>query len=220
MKRKGLMLLLIIEAAFLMSPAVPSYKLARLKYNGGGDWYANRTALINLIAFCNKNIGTNFEPEEAIVEAGSSSIYNYPFVYMTGHGNVMFSDQEAKNLRSYLTGGGFLHIDDNYGLDKYVRPQMKKVFPELTFLELGSGHPIYNQKFNFPAGLPKIHEHDGKRSQGLALVYKGRVVVYYTYECDLGNGWEDYGTYPGDSKATRQKALEMGANLIQFVFTQ
>ncbi len=220
MRRKGLMLLLITGAAFLMSPAVPSYKLARLKYNGGGDWYANRTALINLIAFCNKNIGTNFDSEETVVEAGSSSIYNYPFVYMTGHGNVVFSDQEVKNLRSYLTGGGFLHIDDNYGLDKYIRPQMKKVFPELAFTELGSGHHLYNQRYKFPAGLPKIHEHDGKRPQGLALIYKGRIVVYYTYECDLGNGWEDYDTYPGDSRATHKKALEMGANLIQFVFTQ
>lgn len=199
---------------------IPSYKLARLKYSGGGDWYANRTALSNLIEFCNRNLGTNLDPEEAVVEAGSPEIFNYPFVYMTGHGNVKFSDQEAQNLRNYLTGGGFLHIDDNYGLDKFIRPQMKKVFPELNFVELMPGHSLYQQRFPFPGGLPKIHEHDGKRPQGFALIYKGRVVCYYTYECDLGNGWEDFGTYPGDSEATRQKALKMGANLVQYVLIQ
>lgn len=197
-----------------------SYKIAKLKYNGGGDWYANRTALSNLISFCNKNIGTNFEQEEAIVEVGSSSIFNYPFVYLTGHGNIKFSDQEAQNLRKYLIGGGFLHIDDNYGLDKFIRPQMKLIFPELDFVELPVQHPIYNQKFKFPSGLPKIHEHDGKRPLGLGLIYKGRLVCYYTYESDLGNGWEDAGTYPSDSEATRQKALQMGSNLIQFALTQ
>lgn len=202
------------------SNRAPSYKIAKLKYNGGGDWYANRTALSNLISFCNKNIGTNFEPDEAIVEAGSSSIFNYPFVYLTGHGNIKFSDQEAQNLRKYLIGGGFLHIDDNYGLDKFIRPEMKLVFPELDFVELPVQHPIYNQKFKFPSGLPKIHEHDGKRPLGLGLIYKGRLVCYYTYESDLGNGWEDAGTYPGDSEATRQKALQMGSNLIQFALTQ
>lgn len=198
----------------------PTYKIAKMKYNGGGDWYANRTALPNLISFCNKNIGTNFDKEEAIVEAGSINLFNYPFVYLTGHGNIVFTDQEALNIRKYLTGGGFLHIDDNYGLDQFIRPQMKKVFPELDFVELPSNHILYNQKFKFPAGLPKIHEHDGKRPQGLALIYKGRIVCYYTFECDLGNGWEDAGTYAGDSEDTRQKALKMGSNLIQYALTQ
>lgn len=197
----------------------PTYKMAKLKYNGGGDWYANRTALSNLIAFCNKNIGTNFD-EEAIVEVGSADLFHYPFVYMTGHGNVTFTDQESQNLRKYLLAGGFLHIDDNYGLDKFIRPQMKKVFPELNFIELPANHPIYNQKFKFLNGLPKIHEHDGKPAQGFALIYKGRIVCYYTYECDLGNGWEDFGTYTGDTEETRQKALKMGANLIQYVMMQ
>lgn len=197
----------------------PTYKMAKLKYNGGGDWYANRTALSNLIAFCNKNIGTNFD-EEAIVEVGSADLFHYPFVYMTGHGNVTFTDQESQNLRKYLLAGGFLHIDDNYGLDKFIRPQMKKVFPELNFIELPANHPIYNQKFKFLNGLPKIHEHEGKLAQGFALIYKGRIVCYYTYECDLGNGWEDFGTYTGDTEETRQKALKMGANLIQYVMMQ
>jgi len=210
----------VLAPLWMVANTPPSYKLAKLKYNGGGDWYADRTALPNLIDFCNKNISTNFDEQESIVEVGSDDLFHYPFVYMTGHGNVTFTDQESQNLRKYLTGGGFLHIDDNYGLDKFIRPQMKKVFPELDFIELPINHPIYNQKFKFPNGLPKIHEHDGKRAQGFALIFKGRIVCYYTYECDLGNGWEDAGTYAGDNEETRQKALKMGANIIQFVLMQ
>ncbi|MEJ6981674.1 DUF4159 domain-containing protein [Pedobacter sp. P351] len=216
---KRLLLPALILLVILSGLKPPSYRLGKLKYNGGGDWYANRSALVNLIEFCNKNTGTNFEPEESIVEVGSTDLFNYPFVYMTGHGNVVFSDQEAENLRKYLMAGGFLHIDDNYGMDKFIRPQMKKVFPELSFIELPTNHPLYQQKFKFPAGLPKIHEHDGKRPQGLGLVYKGRVVCYYTYETDLGNGWEDAGTYE-DSPETREKALKMGSNLVQYALTQ
>jgi len=204
--------------AFRFAP--PTYKMGKLKYNGGGDWYGNRTALPNLIEFCNKNLSTNFAADEGIVEVGSEELFNYPFVYMTGHGNVLFSEQEAANLRKYLTGGGFLHIDDNYGLDKFIRPQMKKVFPELNFVELPANHKLYQQKFKFPDGLPKIHEHDNKRPQGFALLWKGRVVCYYTYECDLGNGWEDFGTYPNDTQEIRLKALKMGANLVQYALTQ
>ena len=211
---------LLVIAGMTTSFTAPSYKIAKMKYNGGGDWYANRTALPNLISFCNQNLGTNFDREEAVVEAGSAEIFNYPFVYLTGHGNIVFTDQEADNLRKYLTGGGFLHIDDNYGLDKFIRPQMKRVFPDLDFVELPPNHILYNQKFKFPGGLPKIHEHDGKRPQGFALIYKGRIVCYYTFECDLGNGWEVAGTYASDSEETRQKALKMGANLIQYALTQ
>jgi len=217
---KRTLLCLLIFAATICSFIVPTLTVGRLKYNGGGDWYSNRTALPNLISFCNKTLGTNFEAEEIIVEAGSAEIFKFPFIYMTGHGNVTFTDQEAANLRKYLTGGGFLHIDDNYGLDKFIRPQMKKVFPELSFAELPVNHSLYQQKFNFPGGLPKIHEHDGKRPQGFALIYQGRVVCYYTYESDLGNGWEDAGTYASDTEDTRLKALKMGANLIQFALTQ
>jgi hypothetical protein len=198
--------------------AQPSYKIAKLKYNGGGDWYANRTALPNLIGFCNQHLKTRFDPSEAIVEASSTDIFNYPQVYLTGHGNVIFTSQEAKNIRNYLLAGGFLHIDDNYGLDKFIRPQMKKVFPELDFVELPPSHAIYNQTYKFTQGLPKIHEHDGKRSQGFALIYQGKVICFYTYECDLGNGWEDIGTYPDDSQESRQQALKMGANLIEYAF--
>ncbi|OOQ57690.1 DUF4159 domain-containing protein [Mucilaginibacter pedocola] len=210
----------IVAAIAVCSFTEPSYKMGRLKYNGGGDWYGDRTALTNLIKFCNENLKTNFQPEEETVEVGSAELYNYPFVFMTGHGNVIFSEQEAKNLRKYLTGGGFLHIDDNYGLDPFIRPQMKKVFPELEFVELPTNYAIYHQKYSFPQGLPKIHEHDGKRPQGFGLIYKGRLVCFYTYQCDLGNGWEDYGTYAGDTQETRQKALRMGANMIQYIFTK
>lgn len=195
-----------------------SVKLGKLKYSGGGDWYSNRTALYNLSTFCNNNLGTSINPDEEIVEAGSAEIFNYPYVYMTGHGNVVFSSDEAENIRRYLMSGGFLHIDDNYGLDKYIRPEMKKVFPELDFVELPFTHEIYKQKYVFTNGLPKIHEHDGKPSQGFGLIYEGRLVCFYDYECDLGNGWEDEGIY-SDSHETRMKALQMGANILQYVFS-
>lgn len=194
-------------------------QIALLKYNGGGDWYANPTSLPNLIQFCNKNLGTGISDKYATVEAGSPDIVNYPFVHMTGHGNVVFSAREAKNLRDYLLAGGFLHIDDNYGMDKFIRPQMKKVFPELEFVELPFTHPIYHQTYAFPNGLPKVHEHDNKAPQGFGIIHEGRLVCFYTFECDLGDGWEDAAVHK-DSEATRQRALQMGANIIQFVFTE
>ncbi len=215
--------LLFIFAAFLLftgaRPPEGSVQIALLKYNGGGDWYANPTSLPNLITFCNRHLGTNINPEPATVEVGSPEIFNYPFIHMTGHGNVIFSAQEAKNLRDYLTAGGFLHIDDNYGMDKFIRPQLKKVFPELELVELPFDFPIYHQKYDFKTGPPKIHEHDNKPAQGFGLIYQGRLVVYYTYQTDLGDGWEDPEVHK-DSEATRLKALQMGANLIDYVFTQ
>lgn len=195
----------------------PSMKLALLKYNGGGDWYANPTALNNLARFCNNTLNTNFDEDYATVEVGSADLYNYPFVHMTGHGNVVFSDSEAENLRMYLMGGGFLHIDDNYGMDPFVRTAMKKVFPESEFVELPFQHNIYHQAFDFPGGLPKIHKHDGKPSQGFGIVYKGRLVCFYTYECDLGDGWEDQSVHK-DPEEVRLKALRMGANIVQYAF--
>lgn len=192
-------------------------KIAKLKYSGGGDWYANKTALPNLIKFCNTHLKTNLALEEDIVEVGSLDLFLYPFVYMTGHGNVVFSNQEAENLRNYLISGGFLHIDDNYGLEPFVRLEMKKVFPELDFVELPHNHPVYHQKFKFKEGLPKIHEHDGKPAQGLGLIYEGRLVCFFSYESDLGNGWEDQSVH-NDPEEIRQMALQMGANLITFAF--
>lgn len=195
-----------------------SFQIAVLKYNGGGDWYANlETSIPNLIQFCNEELGTTISQEQAIVEVGSKDLFNYPFIHMTGHGNVIFSMAEAENLRNYLIGGGFLHIDDNYGMDQFVRPEIKKVFPELGFVELPFTHPIYNQQFNFSDGLPKIHEHDDKPPQGFGIIHEGRLVCFYSYESDLGDGWEDQEVHK-DSQNTRLSALKMGANIIQYTF--
>lgn len=195
-----------------------SLKIGKLKYGGGGDWYANKTSLPNLIEFCNRNIGTYIAPSEDVVEVGSPALFSYPFIHMTGHGNVIFSDAEAQNLRNYLLSGGFLHIDDNYGLDPFIRREMKKVFPELNFVELPFTHPIYHQKYSFKNGLPKIHQHDNKPPQGFGLIYKGRLICFYSYECDLGNGWEDREVHK-DPEPLRQQALQMGANIVSYAFT-
>ena len=218
MRKNGFVLILALTVIFTAFTPPPSYKIALLKYGGGGDWYANlESSLPNLIRYCNQQLATNIDPEQGIVEVGSPEIFNYPFIHMTGHGNVVFSPQEAENLRNYLTAGGFLHIDDNYGMDQFIRPQMKRVFPELDFVELPFSHPVYHQKFSFPNGLPKIHEHDNKAPVGLGLIYNGRLVCYYTMETDLGDGWEDPEVHR-DSPEARTKALKMGANLIQYVF--
>ena len=189
------------------------FKIAKLKYEGGGDWYSNPTSLPNLIEFINEHSNVQISEVEEVVEPGGSQIFQYPYVYMTGHGNVKFSKSEAENLRRYLISGGFLHIDDNYGMDTYIRREIKQVFPELEWIELPFNHEIYQQHFEFEKGLPKIHEHDNKDPQGLALIYEGRVVVYYTYETDLGDGWEDQSVH-NDPEELREKALQMGANVV------
>ncbi len=208
----------IVLTLTLVSFYSPSYKIAVLKYHGGGDWYANPTALKNLIAFCNENLKSNIHKNYEVVDVGSTDIFNFPFIHMTGHGNVVFSAQESENLRKYLIGGGFLHIDDNYGMDGFVRPEMKKVFPESDFIELPFNHPIYQSHYKLTNGLPKIHEHDGKSPQGFGLFYKGRMVCFYSYESDLGDGWEDAEVH-NNSASTRLKALKMGANIIDFAFS-
>lgn len=208
---------LVVCFVFLGSSA-QQLKIAKLKYNGGGDWYANKTALPNLIAFCNSRINTNLASTEDVVDVGSPDLFLYPYVYMTGHGNVVFSNSQAENLRNYLIAGGFLHVDDNYGLDGFIRLEMKKVFPELDFVEIPFDHPIYHQKFDFEEGLPKIHEHDGLPPKGYGIIYEGRLVCFYTFESDLGNGWEDQSVY-NDPESLRQEALKMGANIISYVFT-
>ena len=194
-----------------------TYQIAVLKYNGGGDWYANPTALPNLIAFSNENIGTNIKKEPATVEVGSSDIFNYPFLHMTGHGNVVFSIKEAENLRTYLMAGGFLHIDDNYGMDPFVRTEIRKVFPEIDLVELPTNHPIFHAKYEFANGLPKIHEHNAKSSQAFGIISDGRLLCLYTHESDLGDGWEDKEVH-NDSENIRLKALQMGCNILEYVF--
>ena len=210
----------VVLISFLINPIAnaQSYQIALLKYSGGGDWYANiETSLPNLIKYSNANLKTTINPEPAVVEAGSREIFNYPFVHMTGHGNVVFSTQETENLRKYLLGGGFLHISDNYGMDIFIRTQLKKIFPELDLVELPFTHPIYHQAYNFDKGLPKVHEHDNKPPQGFGLMYKGRLICFYDYECDLGDGWESYEVHK-DSPEAHDKALKMGANILSYAF--
>lgn len=214
--------LILIPLFFLMTTAVigqkSSFQIAVLKYKGGGDWYANlETSLPNLIRFCNENLQTTISLEQATVEPSSPEIFDYPFVHMTGHGNVIFNNEEAENLRNYLLAGGFLHVDDNYGLDPFFRREVKKLFPNRELVEIPFDHPIYHQQYDFNNGLPKIHEHDGKAPLGLGIIVDGRLVLFYSHESDLGNGWEDAEVH-NDSEATRLKALQMGANIISFVF--
>jgi hypothetical protein len=213
-------LLLIFSIAFLQAAAQKQeVKIALLKYNGGGDWYANPTSLPNLIAYCNTNLKTNINPEPATIEIGTPELFNYPFAHITGHGNIIFSESEANNLRIYLEGGGFLHVDDNYGIDEFFRREIKKVFPEKELVELPPGHPIFHQKYKFNEGLPKIHEHDNKPPQAFGLFIGERMVCLYTHEADLGDGWEDADVH-SDPAEVREKALKMGANIIQYVFGQ
>ena len=207
-------LALILTISFLSANA---QDVAILKYNGGGDWYSNPTAIPNLVAFANTNIKTNISKNPQSIAVGSEDIFNYPMLFMTGHGNVFFSDEDAENLRNYLISGGFLHISDNYGLDKFIRKELKKVFPKALFQEIPSNHPIYNQTFKFPNGIPKIHEHDKKPAQGFGLFFEGRLVVFYDYETDLSDGWEDEIIH-NNPKSVREKALKMGANIIEYAF--
>ncbi|MDA9234596.1 MAG: DUF4159 domain-containing protein [Polaribacter sp.] len=191
--------------------------VAILKYNGGGDWYANPTAIPNLIAFTNTTIHTTISEIPKTVAVGSQDLFSFPMVFMTGHGNVIFSESEAENLKNYLTSGGFLHISDNYGLDTYIRKALKNVFPELELIEVPSNHEIYNQTYKFPNGIPKIHEHDQKKAQGFGLFYEGRLMVFYDYETDLSDGWEDAEIH-NNPKVVREKALKMGSNIIEYAF--
>ncbi|CAI8302411.1 MAG: Uncharacterised protein [Flavobacterium sp. SCGC AAA160-P02] len=192
-------------------------ELAILKYNGGGDWYANPTALPNLIEFSNRNANTQIEMNPTTVAVGDTNLFNFPIVFMTGHGNVYFTDEEAQNLRNYLISGGFIHISDNYGLDIYIRRELTKVFPELKLQEIPSNHLIYNQTFTFKNGIPKIHEHDKKAPQGFGLFYKGRLVCFYDYETDLSDGWEDASIH-NNPEEVRLRALKMGTNIIEYAF--
>ena len=209
------LIVIIITFFFNMASA---QDVAILKYNGGGDWYSNPTAVPNLVAFAKTAIKTNISKNPQAVPVGSEDIFNFPLLFMTGHGNILFSDDEAENLRNYLISGGFLHISDNYGFDKFIRKEIKKVFPVLDFKEIPSNHPIYNQTFKFPNGIPKIHEHDKKPPQGFGVFYEGRLVIFYDYETDLSDGWEDEMIH-NNPKSVREKALKMGANIIEYAFT-
>lgn len=201
----------------LCSWTIQSQEIALLKYSGGGDWYANPTSLTNLIKFCNQNIQTRIKTKPAVVEPSSPELFSYPYVHMTGHGNVVFSNNDTANLRAYLSSGGFLHIDDNYGMDQFIRKELKKLLPDADLVELPASHAIFQKPYSFPSGIPKIHEHDGKRPQAFGIFIGGRLSVLYTYETDLGDGWEDPDVH-NDPIEVRTKALKMGANIINYIF--
>lgn len=200
-----------------ISLSINSQDIAILQYNGGGDWYSNPTSLPNLITFCNQNINTAIDPNPKTVKPGNVDIYQYPYIHMTGHGNVFFSTEEADNLREYLLSGGFIHIDDNYGMEPYIKKELIKIFPNKELVELPVTHPIFSIKYNFPMGLPKIHEHDSKRPQALGISHEGRLVLLFTFESDLGDGWENPEIH-NDPEEVRLKALKMGANIIKYAF--
>ncbi|HSN48112.1 MAG TPA: DUF4159 domain-containing protein [Flavobacterium sp.] len=210
MKRIFYFLLLLPIAAF-------SQEIALVKYSGGGDWYSNPTSLPNLIKYCNQNINTKIKPKPATVEPSSPDLFSFPFIHMTGHGNVFFNDADVNNLRNYLTSGGFLHIDDNFGMDQYIRKEIKKIFPNNNLAEIPANHQIFQKPYLFSSGLPKIHEHDGKRPQAFGIFIDNRLVLLYTFECDLGDGWEDPEVH-NDPIAVREKALKMGANIVNYIF--
>lgn len=211
------MKLIFTSFFFIFSLFSFSQDLAILKYKGGGDWYGNATALPNLIMFCNNNINTKINPKPQIVETGSTDIFQFPLIHMTGHGNVFFSESDAENLRNYLISGGFLHIDDNYGMQPYITKELKKVFPNSDLVELPASHEIFKTVYTFDKGLPKIHEHDGKRPQAFGIFHEDRLVLLFTYESDLGDGWEDAEIH-NDPAEVREKALKMGANIVKYAF--
>lgn len=210
------LIVIISSSAFLDNGEV---ELAVLKYNGGGDWYANPTSLPNLAKFCNQELETRISEKVTEVEVGSKQIFNYPFIHMTGHGNVVWNEQEQTNIKNYLKAGGFLHVDDNYGMDPYIHPILDNLFPGESLKLLSDDHELFRSPFVFEYGLPKIHEHDKKPAQAFGLFYEGRMVLLYTYESDLGDGWEDEAVH-NDAEAKRLEALRMGANIIDFVFTK
>lgn len=203
----------------LFQLSLKAQDIATLEYGGGGDWYANPTALPNLIKFCNENIHTKINAKPQHVKAVSIDVFNYPLLFITGHGNMFLDDESVENLRNYMTSGGFIHISDNYGIDAYMRREFKKIFPELEFQEVPFDHPIYHQTYDFTAGIPKIHIHDGKPPKGYGLFYEGQLVCFYDYESDLSDGWESPEAH-NDPPEIRLKALRMGANIVQYAFTR
>jgi len=212
-----------VLAAALVLPATgarraPRLTIARLQYDGGGDWYANPSSLPNLLAAIRERTALPVEATEARVTLMDDRLWDYPFLHMTGHGNVKFSDEEVKRLREYLERGGFLHADDNYGLDESFRREIKRVFPDRELVDVPLSHPIYHVVYDFPKGIPKIHEHDGKPARGFGIFLGDRLAVYYSYSSDLGNGWEDTNTYH-DPPALHEAALRMGVNLFVYAVT-
>jgi hypothetical protein len=223
----------LVAAAALLAPAgllaralprdaaasAPRLTIARLQYDGGGDWYANPSSLPNLLAAVRARTALRPERAEARVRLTDAGLWDYPYLHLTGHGEIQLSDTEVVRLRDYLLRGGFLHADDNYGLDASFRREIARVFPDRPLVEVPLSHPVYHAVYDFPRGLPKVHEHDGKPPRGYGVYVGGRLAVFYTVECDLGNGWEDVGTYPNDPPALHEQALRMGVNLFVYAVT-
>jgi hypothetical protein len=201
-----------------LSQNTGEFEIARAKYRGGGDWYNDPSALENLINYTKSNVPIKLANNFTDVSIGSADLHSYPFLFLTGHGNVTLNSAEARNLREYLQNGGFLFVDDDYGIDEYIRTAMNQVFPNEEFIEVPFNHPIYDQVYTFENGLPKIHEHDGKPPQGFGIFYEGRLVVYYSYESNLGDGWADSEIH-NTPQALRQQALQMGANILVYALT-
>ena len=208
-------LLLLVYPTSIQAQDAHTIQIARIKYGGGGDWYSDDQSLIELLRFVTSNTLLDVAPREEVVELSSDKVFTFPYLYLTGHGNVRLSDREAERLRRYLEGGGFLHIDDNYGLDRHIRREMKQVFPEQEFVELPFTHPIFKSHYTFTQGLPKVHEHDGKPPQGFGLFVGDRLAVFYSYESDLGDGWEPQAVHNVPPEK-RQAALRMGVNILTY----
>ena len=196
-----------------------AFTITRIHYGGGGDWYCDPSSIPNLLSFLRQQTNVAVDPVEKRAKIGDDVFYSSPYLYLTGHGNIKFSDEEAQILRDHLIRGAFLHADDNYGIDESFRREMKKVFPELDWVELPPDHPIFHILFEFETGLPKVHEHDNKRPQALGLFYDEKLVVLYTYESDLGDGWEDPEVH-SDPPEIQRAALEMGTNIILYALSR
>jgi len=219
MKLTCLAILAMTGAAAPVLDPGDSITIARLRYDGGGDWYANPSSLPNLLAAVRQRAGIPVARREVNVTALDPALLDYPYIYMTGHGNVAFTPAERTALRDYLLAGGFLHADDNYGLDESFRAEMTEIFPDAELTEIPPDHPVFHAFYEFEEGLPKIHEHDGNPPQAFGIFHEGRMVVFYTYESDLGDGWEDEGVHE-DPPETREQAIRMGVNLFLYVLGQ
>lgn len=213
----GIILLFLLSFSKVDAQSA-NLKIALLKYNGGGDWYSVVDALQNIVKFTNQNLNTGFSVDYATVDVGSAEIFNYPLLFLTGHGNILLSDQEAENLRNYMMGGGFIFVDDDFGLDPFIRPVFKKIFPQMELKEIPFSHPIFHQKYDFSKGLPKVHKHNGNPPQAFGLFYEGRLVCLYGFESNISDGWESPEVHHDDPNI-RSASLKMGANIIQYVFT-
>jgi hypothetical protein len=210
--------LALLAALAVLQPAQSRLTVARLQYDGGGDWYANPSSIPNLLGALRERTTLRVEREEARVTLMDDRLWDYPYLYVTGHGNIRFSDAEVARLREYLLRGGFLHVDDNYGLDESFRREIARVFPDRPLIDVPLAHPIYHIVYEFPRGIPKIHEHDGKPAQGLGIFIGDRLAVYYSYQSDLGDGWEDPDVHK-DPPALHEAALRMGVNLFVYAVT-